>query len=159
MAWTSPRTYVAGETITAALLNTHVRDNLLDIGGTSSAWTSFTPTWFAGANVVACAVTALGRYKQHGKSVLVQTINVASAAVASGVWQLRSLPVPVRTIGSTTPLGAAYVQQATNSICVGYRAGANEAEFLAHGAGAGAGVTVAVAISNVLSTDFAYEAA
>ncbi len=29
MAWTAPRTWVTGETVTAALLNTHVRDNLL----------------------------------------------------------------------------------------------------------------------------------
>lgn len=28
MAWTSPRTWVAGETITASIMNTHVRDNL-----------------------------------------------------------------------------------------------------------------------------------
>ncbi len=28
MAWTSPRTWAAGETLTAALLNTHLRDNL-----------------------------------------------------------------------------------------------------------------------------------
>lgn len=29
MAYTSPRTWVAGETVTAALLNTHLRDNLI----------------------------------------------------------------------------------------------------------------------------------
>lgn len=28
MGWTSPRTWVAGETVTAAIMNTHVRDNL-----------------------------------------------------------------------------------------------------------------------------------
>lgn len=28
MAWTTPRTWVAGETVTASLMNTHVRDNL-----------------------------------------------------------------------------------------------------------------------------------
>lgn len=28
MSWTAPRTWVAGETLTAALLNTHLRDNL-----------------------------------------------------------------------------------------------------------------------------------
>lgn len=28
MAWTTPRTWVSGELVTAALLNTHVRDNL-----------------------------------------------------------------------------------------------------------------------------------
>jgi hypothetical protein len=27
MAWTSPRTYVTDENITAAILNTHIRDN------------------------------------------------------------------------------------------------------------------------------------
>jgi hypothetical protein len=30
MAWTAPRTWVALETVTAALLNTHLRDNLLE---------------------------------------------------------------------------------------------------------------------------------
>jgi len=30
MTWTAPRTWVTGETVTAALLNTHVRDNLLE---------------------------------------------------------------------------------------------------------------------------------
>ena len=29
MAWTAPRTWVAGELVTAALFNTHLRDNLL----------------------------------------------------------------------------------------------------------------------------------
>lgn len=31
MAWTSPRTWVAGEVVTAAELNTHVRDNLISV--------------------------------------------------------------------------------------------------------------------------------
>ena len=35
MAYTSPRTWVAGELLTAALLNAHVRDNLLAIAGTT----------------------------------------------------------------------------------------------------------------------------
>jgi hypothetical protein len=30
MAWAAPRTWVTGETVTAALLNTHVRDNFLE---------------------------------------------------------------------------------------------------------------------------------
>lgn len=28
MSWTTPRTWVAGEVVTAAIMNTHVRDNL-----------------------------------------------------------------------------------------------------------------------------------
>jgi len=31
MAWTAPRTWVTGEVVTAAMMNTHVRDNLLAI--------------------------------------------------------------------------------------------------------------------------------
>jgi hypothetical protein len=31
MAWTAPRTWVTGEVVTAALLNTHVRDNQIDL--------------------------------------------------------------------------------------------------------------------------------
>jgi hypothetical protein len=31
MAWTAPRTWVTGEIVTAALLNTHLRDNLVDL--------------------------------------------------------------------------------------------------------------------------------
>lgn len=31
MAWTTPRTWVAGEIVTAAIMNTHVRDNLNEI--------------------------------------------------------------------------------------------------------------------------------
>jgi|TARA_Y100000310_G_scaffold317685_1_gene370846 hypothetical protein len=33
MAWTAPRTWVAGEVVTAALMNTHVRDNLRYLKG------------------------------------------------------------------------------------------------------------------------------
>ena len=40
MAWTAPRTWVAGETLTAALLNTHVRDNLTAL----TTWDAWTPT-------------------------------------------------------------------------------------------------------------------
>ena len=32
MAWTTPRTWVAGETVTDTLMNTHVRDNLAYLG-------------------------------------------------------------------------------------------------------------------------------
>ncbi len=34
MAWTAPRTWVVGETVTAALMNTHLRDNLTFLGST-----------------------------------------------------------------------------------------------------------------------------
>ena len=44
MAWTTPRTWVDGETVTAAIQNLHVRDNLNDLRLSWAAWTSYTPT-------------------------------------------------------------------------------------------------------------------
>ncbi len=41
MAWTAPKTFVAGAVLTAAELNTHVRDNLLALKTTVSDHTSF----------------------------------------------------------------------------------------------------------------------
>lgn len=41
MAWTTPRTWTAGEVVTASMLNTHVRDNTLALYG---AWTSASVT-------------------------------------------------------------------------------------------------------------------
>lgn len=39
MAWTTPRSYTAGDLITAAILNTHIRDNLLYLKGKAGAIT------------------------------------------------------------------------------------------------------------------------
>ena len=40
MAFTSPRTWVAGELVTASLLNTHLRDNLNALYGGAMSITS-----------------------------------------------------------------------------------------------------------------------
>lgn len=63
MAWTTPRTWVAGEVLTAALMNTHLRDQLATIG---DAWPSFTPAivgWTLNNG------TLTGVMKQEGKHV------------------------------------------------------------------------------------------
>ncbi len=41
MAWTTPRDWTDGELVTEALLDTHLRDNLLAL----TTWTAYTPTW------------------------------------------------------------------------------------------------------------------
>lgn len=43
MAWTTPRDWTDGELVTEALLDTHLRDNLLAL----TTWASYTPTWTA----------------------------------------------------------------------------------------------------------------
>lgn len=73
MAWTNPRTWVSGEVLTAALLNTHLRDNLLALG--SPVWQSYTPTL---TNVSATIIEA--RYTRRGNSVrVVGQINLTAA--------------------------------------------------------------------------------
>lgn len=42
MAWTTPSTWVSGAILTAAQLNTQLRDNMNAIG---DPWTAYTPTW------------------------------------------------------------------------------------------------------------------
>lgn len=83
MAWTAPRTWVDGETVTATLLNTHLRDNLKAIG---DPWTAYTPAWTAATTNPALGNgTLVGAYLSLGKLV---------------VWRIRL------TIGSTTTLGS-----------------------------------------------------
>ena len=61
MAWTTPRTWVAGETVTANLLNIHLRDNLNALLGV----TAVNDTWvdlgtFSELTIATGAVTGTG---------------------------------------------------------------------------------------------------
>ena len=77
MSWTAPRTWVAGETVTAALMNTHVRDNLNAIGG---PWTAYTPTftWTSSS----FTFTTSGRWMAAGKLIHFW----AKAAISGGTY-------------------------------------------------------------------------
>ena len=101
MAWTSPRTWVAGETVTAALLNAHLRDNLKSIG---DPWTAYTPTmtWTGSSWTWTC----VGRYIMVGKLVIFGarcTISGGSAGAPSGAHTI-SLPVAMRNTDNVTQL-------------------------------------------------------
>lgn len=70
MGWTSPRTWVSGETLTAALLNVHLRDNML---GASAAVV-------AGTDITATGTTS---YQRCG--LVVVNVNItANAAISAG---------------------------------------------------------------------------
>lgn len=64
MAWTAPRTYTTGEIVTATILNTDVRDNLVDLdrrttvtGGLVTAAETTASTSFTDLTTVGPAVT------------------------------------------------------------------------------------------------------
>ena len=96
MAWTTPRTWVAGEVVTAAIMNTHLRDNFNSFG---AAWsTSWTPTWTASTtNPTLGNGTISGRYAEAGKTIFVYFSLVFGSTTTSGagLWRF-SYPVAPR---------------------------------------------------------------
>lgn len=65
MAWTTPRTWVAGEVVTAAIMNVHIRDNLNAIADLAHAFAESTTddsttstTFVAGASPLGVVFTA-----------------------------------------------------------------------------------------------------
>ena len=97
MAWTNPRTWVAGETLTAALLNVHLRDNLNALG---DPWTAYTPTltgWAIGNG------TLVARYMATGKLIHAYIKITAGSTTTYGTLGV-SLPVASR-VGAWFPAG------------------------------------------------------
>lgn len=92
MAWTPPATFVAGAVLTAAQLNTNLRDDLLVL---SDPWTAFTPTWSGSTtNPVIGNGTLLGGYMVAGKWVRfwIHVTMGSTTTYGSGTYSL-TLPV------------------------------------------------------------------
>lgn len=87
MAWTAPRTWVAAETVTAALLNTHLRDNLLE--------TAVAKVTTQGDIVYATAANALARL---AKGTAGQELRMNSGATVLEWFT----PPNVRAVNNTT---------------------------------------------------------
>ncbi|MFC0628538.1 hypothetical protein [Kribbella deserti] len=92
MSWTDPRTWLAGEDPTAALLNIQLRDNLKAIG---DPWTSYAPTWTSTGTAPAIGNgTITGKYMRAGKLVIgrFQLVMGSTTTYGTGSW-LVGLPV------------------------------------------------------------------
>lgn len=86
MAWSSPRTWVAGETLTASLLNTQVRDNFLQYG--SGTWSAFA-TGITAATGSFGSANASGRYVKISKTMhFVIVANIVTVGTAAGEVRL-----------------------------------------------------------------------
>ena len=96
MAWTAPRTWVAAETVTAALMNAHVRDNFKALG---DAWTSYTPTWTAvTTNPTIGNGTQVGGFINPGKLVVFRGKVTAGSTTTFGSGSYRlTLPTAPNT--------------------------------------------------------------
>lgn len=104
MVWTTPRTWVAGEVVTAANLNTHLRDNLKAIG---DPWTAYTPTWGGTTTNPTLGNGSLsGRYVQAGKLTYysIQLTIGSTTTVGSGTYTF-TLPFAARSSSPRMPIG------------------------------------------------------
>ena len=98
MAWTTPRTWVTGEFVTASIMNTHVRDNLNYLNSTldySSG--TFTPTLAFATNgdAVFNYTEQFGKYNKFGTLVLLTARVVCSTytqTTASGILFVNGMP-------------------------------------------------------------------
>ena len=90
MAWTTPSTWVSGAILTAAQLNTQVRDNLDAIGG---AWTSFTPSWTNLTVGTGGSAANTGHYIAAGKLYIVRvSVTLGSSGASFGTDPFLTLP-------------------------------------------------------------------
>ncbi|MFF1348516.1 hypothetical protein ACFVZJ_21475 [Streptomyces sp. NPDC058322] len=103
---TDPRTWNAGEMVTAAMLNQEIRDQLNSMFG---AWTPYTPAWTAATTNPALGNgTMIGRYLKIGRTVQfhVELTMGSTTTYGSGAWSL-SLPFAAAA-GAGTRVGLAH---------------------------------------------------
>jgi len=109
MAWTTPRTWVDGETATAALFNTHIRDNLNAIAVAGIAgWTDYSgsATMTASGSNPTYTVN-YAKYAQVGKTVRYRAkFTLTTAGTGTYAW---SLPVTAVTNANALACGAGSV--------------------------------------------------
>lgn len=107
MAYSSPRTWVAGEIVTAAQMNQDVRDNQLAAFPLGvDAWTAFTPTLTQSATVSKNVIYA--RYQRIGRLIVANCRLVCSSSgtASNGI----TIGLPVAAVHSAlTPVGIGWV--------------------------------------------------
>lgn len=109
----SPRTWVVGETVTAAMMNSEIRDQFNSM---FSAWTPYTPTWTAAtSNPVLGNGTIVARYMKWGRTctVAVEQTMGSTTTYGSGQWSW-TLPFQATTttaarIGDAQALSASRI--------------------------------------------------
>jgi hypothetical protein len=159
MAWTDPRTWVAGETVTAALMNTHVRDNQKAIG---DAWTTYTPTFSGGISAIGNA-TVTAKYIKAGKLVIGEVKVVMGSTTTYAAAGIAVTAPANMAITGTMAIGSAYMVDASAGFgYVGVVTPASATAFAVGYSGTG-GVTNLIpftwANTDTLSFSFTYEAA
>lgn len=98
--WTDPRTWVAGEIVTAAIGNIHWRDNLRVL---SEAWPSYTPTWTGTGFVIGNGTITGGRILA-GKLCIGEIIATIGSTTTVGTGAY-SFGLPATALNINMPVG------------------------------------------------------
>lgn len=158
MAWTTPRTWVAGEVVTAAILNTHIRDNLNAIG---AAWTSYTPTWVASTtNPTVGNGTLTGAYMQAGKYVAFRIYIVFGSTTTRGSGEYRfGYPVTAAVVNNPGICGYVYRAGFSNIVGNGYATTAVRAAITTTNAAVGDSTPIVFTTADEIHLGGVFEAA
>lgn len=160
-SWTSSKTFVAGDTLTAAELNTYVSDNtqhLYDV--LNAAWTSFTPTLTQSGAVTKNVTRAC--YIKIGKTVH-YTIDLAVTGTGTGGNSvIIGLPVTAAASG-TVPCGSGWIfdtSATTNYKGIAYQVSTTTCALVGTAGNLGASeFTAALANGDSVRVSGTYEAA
>ena len=110
---TTPRTWTTSELVTAAMLNTEVRDALT---GIQAAWTAYTPTWTSSGTAPALGNgTLTGAYLQIGNTVLWRMTFQAGSTTTfgSGAFFYWALPPSLTPIQNPAAIGTGLFQDSS----------------------------------------------
>ncbi|WP_406056215.1 hypothetical protein OG462_09045 [Streptomyces sp. NBC_01077] len=144
MAIATPRTWVVGEVVTAAMLNAEVRDQWTDL---ISGWTNYTPSWTAtGTAPVLGNGSIFGRYKLVGKvcTVNLEAVFGTTSTFGSGAW------------GFSVPFTAASpASSSTNFSYLGAARGHNASQWVTGTVAVAKGFAVARLFSHQHSAEWA----
>jgi hypothetical protein len=113
----TPRTWVVGEIVTAALMNQEIRDQFNSI---FTGWTVYTPTWTASTNPTLGNGTMNGRYMKIGRIVIAE-VNIfpgSTTTYGSGSWAI-GLPFTSATKSTTSLALARMFDQSAGANYVG----------------------------------------
>ncbi len=159
---TTPRTWVAGNVLTAAQLNAELRDALLGafpLGPPDVAWTSYTPTLTQG--VALSKTVTYARYQRIGRLVIV----VANLAITSAGTAATAVLVglPVAATAAAAVVGSFRYLDAGTTVYVGtaYGTSTTTVELLTNAQPNPLGIAPAVtaASGDTVQIAISYEAA
>ncbi len=112
MAWTAPATWTTSEVVTAAKMNTHIRDNLLAVDD-HETWVAWVPALTASGTspTLGAGSTADGWYIRTGNIVHATfriIFGTSGTAAGSGTYRI-SVPVNVANSYASAPLGSGWI--------------------------------------------------